>query len=513
MARALRIVCLAAVAFSGLACEDDARLGKREPSLRLDPEFVDFGLVDLTQQASEPLELANVEIVDADVVEVVIEDDCDGCFRVADPPRSLRAKEERTLWVRYRASQLGTSTATLSVTVEETGQRLEAHLIGRATDARKPDVALSPTALDFGLVPAGGKAVGRFTVRSVGQLDLLVDRMRIEPEDAPFRITTSTPTPDNPGRLAPGASATFGIVAELPAFDTGSRQARLLVETNVLEEKNVAGEPGVIALPLSALGNLPPVAVLEERLVVEPYSQVPLDGSASYDQDDPPDLPLSYRWSLLEAPGGSRAELVGTSTSRPVFRPDIAGSYAIELVVTDALGLESDPARIGLEAFPDEAIRIELLWDHPDSDLDLHLIREGGAFCDCASSVHYRDCARNPNWFPEAPGANPSLDIDDRSGFGPENINLRGEGPTKFVPPGAYTIAVHYFSNASQVSSWPTTTSNATVRIYIYGLLAAETTRAMENERDLWEVGVLRWPAQSFELSGQVMPGAACGAL
>lgn len=513
MVRALVHLSLAAAAVAGVACEDDTRFAARRPLLELRPEQVDFGTVELTQQVAEPLDLRNLEIVEADPVEVQVEDDCGGCFLVVDPPARMAPGELRSLWVRYRGLRLGTATGTVTVTVPSTGQREQAFLLGRAVDGRRPDIVVEPGLVDFGLVPAGGTALSRFSVRSVGGLDLIVDRMRLDPADAPFRITTSTPTPENPGVLPPGNVASFGLAAELPATKTGTRTAQLLIETNVLEEKNVPGAPGVVALPLYATGNLPPVAVVPDELVVEPFSRVPLDGSMSYDQDDPPDLPLSYRWTLLEAPGGSRAELVGTSTARPVFRPDLAGRYEVELVVSDALGLESEPARLAIDAYPDEAIRIELIWDHPDSDLDLHVIREGGTFCDCATSVHYRDCARNPDWFPMAPGANPSLDIDDRSGFGPENINFEGEGATKFVPPGVYTIAVHHFSNAAQVSSWPTTTSNATVRVYIYGFLAAETTRAMTEERELWEVGTLRWPTQELELSGRVIPNVRCGAL
>ena len=511
--RPLRSVAWALVGLAlASACEEDVIL-RRDPRLALTPTSADFGTVELTQQRVELFDLRNLEIVDADLAELRVEDDCGGCFLLLDEPAGVAAQDTEPLRVRFRATRLGTSTETLTVVVARTEQTLTARLVGRGTASRRPDVAVSPPAVDFGFVPAGGVAVGSFTVRSVGSLDLIVDAIRLEPEDAPFRITTSTPTADNPGILAPGVSASVGLRAELPMTDTGTRTARILVETNVLEEKNVPGRPGVISVPLSALGNLPPVAVAGDDLVVEPFAQVQLDGTDSFDPDVPPNLPLAYRWSIVEQPGGARPELARAGSPLPVLRPDLAGRYELDLVVTDALGLESEPDRLVVEAFPDEAIRIELIWDHPDSDLDLHLIRDGGAFCDCASSVHYRDCARSADWFPEAPGANPSLDIDDRSGFGPENINLQGEGPTKFVPPETFTIAVHYFSNAEQVSSWPTTTSTATVRVFVYGFLAAEATRAMVAERELWTVGRLAWPAQSFQLDGTVEQDRVCGAI
>lgn len=507
-AAALGLVLFAGV---GAGCDDDAIVA-RTAFLTLEPERVDFGVVEITQQRVERLALQNIETVAADIAEIELEDDCEGCFVVLDTPTRVGANTTEDLRVRFRANALGTATATLTVQASSPEQTLVAYLRGQGSDARRPDVAVTPAAVDFGFVPAGGVAVGSFTVRSIGSLDLLVDRIRVEPANVPFRVTTSTPSPANPGRLPPGVNASVGLRVELPMTDTGTRTARVLIETNVLEEKNVPGQPGVVAVPLSALGNLPPIAVVGEDLTVEPFSQVQLDGSMSYDQDTPQDLPLSYRWTLVESPGGSTAELVRASTARPIFRPDLAGRFAIELVVVDGLGLESEPARLVVEAFPDEAVRVELIWDHPDSDLDLHLIREGGTFCDCETSVHYRDCAREADWFPMTPDANPSLDVDDRRGFGPENINIEGHGPTKFVPDGRYTLAVHYFSTAEQVSSWPTNVSNATVRVYVYGLLAAEATRAMTAEKEVWIVGTVEWPAKTFRTDGTVIPDALCGA-
>ncbi|MEL6183930.1 MAG: choice-of-anchor D domain-containing protein [Myxococcota bacterium] len=501
--------------FLGLAltaCDDDV-IVEREAFLELSPESIDFGTIELTQQRIEAFELANREGVRGEIASVTLEDDCGGCFTLLDQPAVIEAVETLSLRVRYRPVVVGEASGTLTVNGSSPEVTLEAVMTGTGVDGRKPDVAVTPTAVDFGFVPAGGVAVGSFTVRSTGGLDLLVDRISIDPPDAPFRITTSTPTPAMPGQLAPGTSAQVGLRAELGMTETGTRTARILVETNVLDEKNVPGRPGVVAVPLSALGNLPPVAVVGDDLVVEPFTEVQLDGTGSFDQDDPPNLPLTYRWTLADSPGGSRAEFVRSTTAEPVLRPDLAGRYELDLVVVDGLGLESEPARLAVEAFPDEAIRIELIWDHPDSDLDLHLIRSGGTFCDCATTVHYRDCARSPDWFPMTPGANPSLDLDDRSGFGPENINFEGDGTAKFVPEESFTLAVHYFSNASQVSSWPTTESNATVRVFIFGLLAAEATRTMVNEREVWIVGTLEWPSQTFNVNGTVVEDAVCGAL
>ena len=231
----------------------------------------------------------------------------------------------------------------------------------------------------------------------------------------------------------------------------------------------------------------------------------------SYDPDMPPDLPLSYLWTLTP-PSGSTSVLERATGAMPSFFTDITGPYEVKLVVSDALGIESAPATLVVDALPKNAVRIELTWDHPDSDLDLHLIREGGRFCACDSDCHYRDCGRRPTWFPGRGGENPTLDIDDFEGFGPENINIDGEGPMRTVQDGRYRIAVHYYATNARVSTWPTTVSNATVRVYIYGLLAAELTKALTDDDQVWYAGTFEWPGRVVVPDGTVEANVRCSA-
>ena len=195
---------------------------------------------------------------------------------------------------------------------------------------------------------------------------------------------------------------------------------------------------------------------------------------------------------------------------------DAAVGRAVDVVTVaqgvDHGGREVEACRCGriVEALPTNAVRIELIWDHPEADLDLHLVRAGGTFCDCANDVHYRDCGRRPDWFPVTPGANPRLDVDDRSGFGPENINIDGEGPERFIPDGRYAILVHYYSANAGVSTWPTKTAEATVRVYLYGLLAAELKQPLALDGDLWTAGTLNWPERTITPSQSVLGAQTC---
>ncbi|MEM7674925.1 MAG: choice-of-anchor D domain-containing protein [Myxococcota bacterium] len=497
----------------GLSACDGTTVSRVATRVEAEPARVDFGTVELTQQAARIVALRNLEASPIAVQAVAVDDDCGGCFGAdfLSAGRIIAASGALDLQVRFRPARRGLSTATVTVALDDPGaSTVEVLLAGRGREGCRPDVEVAPSVVDFGFVPAGGVAVSAFTVRSAGDCDLLVDRISVVPAAAPFRITTSTPTPAMPGVLTAGAEARVSLRAALDSAATSTEAAAIEIETNVDFEKNVPGRPGVVRIPLSARPNRPPVAVAGDDFTVEPWSRANLDGAMSFDPDGLGES-LEYRWRLVARPGGSTTRLERANRPQSSFWADLTGVYELELTVVDERGLASEPARVVVEALPTNALRIELTWDHPDSDVDLHLIRAGGRFCQCVEDVHYRDCGRAPEWFTDAPGANPRLDVDDRAGFGPENINIDGDGPDRFVPDGAYEIAVHYFASNADVSTWPTRVSTATVRVFIFGLLAAEFTRALEADGDLWRVAEVRWPEQTVTALTGFQTGAMCG--
>jgi len=501
-----------------LGCDDEEVAVRAQALLEATPRALDFGTVDVTQEGLRTLELRNFG-TRAATLQLDIEDDCSGCFALrTELPEGIGSGQTITLDFAFRPVEVGVATATLTFTSpQDEVQPIAVSAIGEGRDGRRPDIEVDPSMVDFGgaVVPVGQPAFDRLRIFSAGDADLLIDRIALEPFDGPFSITTSTGTSREPARLVPGDDIELSVRALLPEGDTSTRTARIIIDTNVDVVKNVPGAPGRVEVPITAGGNQVPVAVLNAPEFVEPFSRVEFDGMDSFDPDEPPDLPLATRWTLLDAPSGSQARLQSRSAESSAFFADLTGQYRLELAVTDALGLTGRTTQI-IEARPDEGIRIELLWDHPDSDVDLHFIRDGGEFCDCGadapgapSDVHYR-CLQ-ADWYPENPGANPVLDVDDEQGFGPEVILMEGEGDEKFIPADRFRIEVHYFNDKDEISDFPTTVSNATVRVFLSGRKVAEYDRALAETGVRWVVAEIDWPSAELTEIDQAFDGFGCG--
>jgi RHS repeat-associated protein len=86
--------------------------------------------------------------------------------------------------------------------------------------------------------------------------------------------------------------------------------------------------------------NSPPVANPGPSQTVSVGSTVQLDGSHSTDVDGDP---LTYSWSILNAPTGSTATLSSSTAVQPTFTADLVGSYTVQLIVNDGT-VNSQPA-------------------------------------------------------------------------------------------------------------------------------------------------------------------------
>jgi hypothetical protein len=246
------------------------------------------------------------------------------------------------------------------------------------------------------------------------------------------------------------------------------------------------------------------------------YLGLPLDYvRLTSESSRPGDSPIiEYQWSLVSKPTDSGTQLTNLlDGDGQELWLDLAGDYVVELNVIDAEGVEAcAPARMRLTATANEDIHIQLVWTTPadpneidanGSDVDLHLLHPLGEWNERPYDCFWRNL--NPDWAtPRSlePGTgrvgeddDPSLDIDDVDGWGPENINL--DNPEN---DSTYKVGVHYFSDHGYSVSY------ATVRIYIGGILFQEFRRQRMIDQEFWHVADIDWPGGQVRPVGQKYP-------
>jgi hypothetical protein len=162
---------------------------------------------------------------------------------------------------------------------------------------------------------------------------------------------------------------------------------------------------------------------------------------------------------------------------------DVVGMHVPRFTAIDVLGMTSS-CDVTVPVQPLGDLWAELTWNQPNG-LHLHLLHSaGGNRRQAKSWVRQYDCSflnRNPSWDNPGTADEPSLDRDDITGRGPENIRIN-------TPSTAHThsVGVHRYSWAA--SPVPVVT---TVRVYGAGQLEATQTRGFSKKKEFWAVGVV----------------------
>jgi hypothetical protein len=400
----------------------------------------------------------------------------------------------------------------------------------------------SPTVLDFGsafrVESQDIETPNQRTIvlESCGTADLRVDRIELETDDGVYKVLELPEVEAGdpifrlpglePNMPAPSRELKVGFwPTELTSYGN-----RLYIYSNDLDS------PAVVDLFGRGTDNQCPVALTDEtEYNAKPLDIISLDGSRSMDAGGEV---VQWEWTVTNRPQGSVSAPVesytdplrpadggpadDTSTPEALFFVDIAGQYTLELKVVDNLGTPScDPpaAVVTITAIPNKDLHIELTWQTPadpdetdttGTDLDLHLrhqmaIADGqNNWASAAGDGGQYDCYylnKAPNWGGAGVEDNPSLDIDDTNGSGPENVTMAG--PEVGV---GYDIGVLYFrarstfgvAGANNLIEHP---SFATVRIFVRGALIAEFVGDLFEEQQLWHVARVNWCENADALS------------
>lgn len=202
-----------------------------------------------------------------------------------------------------------------------------------------------------------------------------------------------------------------------------------------------------------------------------------------------------YEWTIVSRPNGSTQRLMPSNTvAQPKLFLDLAGSYTLELLVTydDGNFACNSIARMSIRAVPTEDVHIELTWNTPGdpdqtdgsgTDLDLHYLHPQGIWDEHPWDIFWR----NPrgDWGVQGDSSDdPSLDLDDTNGAGPENITHSG------LEPVTYNIGAFYYASGTLGASY------VTLKVYTNGTLAFEhQDKYLPHDGTFWHAAQLTWPS------------------
>lgn len=264
-------------------------------------------------------------------------------------------------------------------------------------------------------------------------------------------------------------------------------------------ELNTQEKPDVRPEPVEALAD--PVAVAGPSVRMKRLVEVTLDASASFDPDDEaPDF--DHIWWVESSPENAVFSFPDLEIADPVFSAETLGVYEIGLLVIDKDGLESsNPAATRIEILPWENAEFQLSWDLQDVDLDLHLIRPGGAYYSDIDDCFFGNPL--PDWGTEGESRDdPHLFADSEGAPAPEIIQL--EAPEE----GVFQVLVHYFSarDAKDIFATPTLKISAEGQV-----LSVDVGPKLYGAGKVWKAGTLDWPNLTWTPSNEISTHADLG--
>jgi hypothetical protein len=105
----------------------------------------------------------------------------------------------------------------------------------------------------------------------------------------------------------------------------------------VTDSLGTASSPSTVQV---SFNDVAPIANAGSNQSAVVGATVTLNGSKSTDTDG---VALTYKWSLVSAPSGSKAAILNPTTQMASFVPDLPGTFVVQLIVNDGF-LNSLPA-------------------------------------------------------------------------------------------------------------------------------------------------------------------------
>ena len=467
----IRTMPMSVILLSLLSCTGDkieeTQFRELFPTLTLNTEALDFETVVLYTDTQE-FQIINSGLAELDITSIEIDGADDEIFTIEPTEGVVEVNQSQTVTVSFEPATYREYNRNIIITSNDPENgTVTLPLTGEGIVGPVPDIEVTPRAVDFGTVAQGQTSTQYFTLTNRGTGDLIIESVTMEGSDT-FKLMT-----DVSGVSYGLEQSSTLVVTYTPTAETGDN-ATITIESNDPDEGTQT-----VALLGNGGGDFEyPEARFPCPNEVDPPTTVHLNGQNSSDPQGYE--PLTYEWTLVSQPPGSTTSIDEPTLEYTPLFVDAAGDYELQLVVTNSIGLESEPKSCEFTAIPDEAIQIELVWDKGNTDVDLHMVMEGYDFYSYDGDCCW--CNPNPSWGESGVFDDPSLSLDNRIGYGPEEIEI--ETPYD----GSYNIFVHYFNGNGNGDT------TATVRVYLDGALIAEESRLL-SPRDLWDVGYIYWLA------------------
>jgi len=453
---------------------------RARPQLSPPASPVDFGTLPVLNEKRIDVPVLNVGRATMTVSNVAL-GKADGVFRVVTAPTAVETGITEVITVAFVPPEEKAYEDTLTFETDDPDNpSLTLQLKG--TGSTRAAMTFEPAMLDFGRVGECSSSVAQLTIRSTGTADLVVNEIAFTGGTSPaYAFVGSTRTPATVPPTAPNGlpgEIQLTVKVTVAAGSTGTLTGGIRLKTTDPDQQEVV-------IPLSAAVNQAPVPDIGMLGVAAPGQTVALDGGASFDPDG--DTPLSYKWTLRSKPLSSNTTLASTDLPQTAMTldPSVPGAYEVQLDVTDAQGVKNcAPARTTVVATPAQKLLVELFWKNTGTDLDLHVMRTASSpLFGIPDDCYYQN--RTPDW--GLPGAmdDPELVRDALTGYGPEVFG--------YVNPLDSTYRVAVVFNNELLS--PTPASEATVRVYLYGVLKVEQTKTLNKKGDVWRVVDVKWPS------------------
>jgi hypothetical protein len=392
------------------------------------------------------------------------------------------------LVVNVRPVVEGTITAVLIVDANELAlpNHVEVPITVTAVDVGLPDIEVTPVDVVFDVI--GRADVGReiVTIKNTGIRDLVIDD--VSKPEAPFTLVGCPPA-----GTAISAGQSLECIVTFRPGDTEQHNSSFVIKSNDPNESEVT-----VTLSAQAIDCPTALAVRVDEGDIEPFDTVRLDGRGSSTTaagTSIPPPPDGYEWQLVQRPVGSTTTLSSINNNITELPVDLAGFYQVQLTVFAVDDARPDaglirsctPSIVDIDVVPEDDLHIQLVWDSPNTDFDLHVVRDGGSTFNHDDDVYFSNrlperTDDTPSWS-ISPDENPRLDKDDSDGYGPENANLKHPALGS-----RWVVYVHYWNQRSVLES-----TTATLRVFVLGRQAIELRQLFEDDQQMWKALEIVW--------------------